>query len=93
VIKEVIEKNQSDFVGFFNNAQPLSTRMHQLELLPGVGKKHMWQIVEERKVEEFKTFEDIKKRVKLLPDPKKTIQRRIISELQGKEKYNLFVDA
>jgi len=92
VINDIIDKNEAKFVDFFNKAQPLSTRMHQLELLPGVGKKHMWQIIEERRIDEFKTFNDIKKRVKLLPDPKKTIIRRIMSELDGKEKYNLFVD-
>jgi putative nucleotide binding protein len=92
VINEIIDKNEKLFVDFFNEARPLSTRMHQLELLPGVGKKHMWQIIEERRVEPFKSFEDIKKRVKLLPDPKKTIVRRIMSELQGKEKYNLFIE-
>lgn len=91
VINDIIEKDQQRFIDFFNKAQPLSTRMHQLELLPGVGKKHMWQIIEERRVEPFKSFEDIKKRVKLLPDPKKTVMRRILSELQGKEKYNIFV--
>jgi len=92
VIKDIIEKNEKLIVEFFNKAQPLSTRMHQLELLPGVGKKHMWQIVEERRNEVFKSFDDIKKRVKLLPDPKKTVMRRIMSELQGKEKYSLFVE-
>jgi len=92
VINEIIEKNEKKFVDFFNKALPLSTRMHQLELLPGVGKKHMWQIIEERKIEEFKTFDDIKKRVKLLPDPKKTIVRRILSEIKGKEKYHLFFE-
>ena len=65
--------------------------MHVLELLPGLGKKHMWEIVEERRVEPFKSFDDLKKRVKLLPDPLKIIVKRINSELQGKEKYYLFV--
>lgn len=92
VIDDIIKKNEKDIIDFFNKAQPLSTRMHQLELLPGVGKKHMWQIIEERKGEPFKSFDDIKKRVKLLPDPKKTVMRRILSELEGKEKYNLFVE-
>jgi putative nucleotide binding protein len=92
VIKDIVDKNEADFIAFFNKAMPLSTRMHQLELLPGLGKKHMWQIIEERRGEEFKDFEDIKKRVKLLPDPKKAIVKRIILELSGDEKYNLFVD-
>src|SRR3989338_5390777 len=35
VVKEIVKKNEKKFVDFFNKAQPLSTRMHQLELLPG----------------------------------------------------------
>ncbi len=92
VVNEIVDKNEKRFVDFFNKAMPLSTRMHQLELLPGVGKRHMWQIIDERDAEEFKSFEDIRKRVKLLPNPKKAIIRRIMKELQGTEKYNLFVD-
>lgn len=92
VIKEIVDNNEQFFIEFFNNAKPLSTRMHQLELLPGLGKKHMWQIIEERKGEDFKNFDDIKKRVKLLPDPRKAVVRRIMEEIKGAEKYNLFVD-
>jgi putative nucleotide binding protein len=92
VISDIIDKNEKRFVEFFNMAQPLSTRMHQIELLPGVGKKHMWQIIEERRVKPFENFEDIRARVKLLPDPKKTIVRRILLELEGSEKYGLFVE-
>jgi len=90
-IKQLVKKNEQKYVDFFNKAQPLTTRMHVLELLPGLGKKHMWEIVEERRVEPFKDFEDLKKRVKLLPDPQKIVIKRIVSELEGKEKYNLFV--
>lgn len=92
VIKDIIRKNDKRFIDFFNKAQPLSTRMHQLELLPGLGKKHMWQIIEARKEKPFENFEDLKKRVKLLPDPEKTIIRRIIKELEGAEKHKIFVD-
>src|SRR3989338_416617 len=41
-VKDIVEKNEKKFVDFFNSAQPINTRRHQLELLPGVGKKHMW---------------------------------------------------
>jgi len=92
IIKEMVEKNPKRFVDFFNNAQPLSTRMHQLELLPGLGKKHMWEIIDERKGDPFKDFNDIKKRVKLMPDPEKAIIKRIMAELSGKEKHRIFVD-
>jgi putative nucleotide binding protein len=91
VIENIVEENEARFVEFFNKAQPLSMRMHQLELLPGLGKKHMWEIVDERKVEPFKDFADIKKRVSLLPDPKSIIVKRIIKELDGLEKHKIFI--
>lgn len=92
VIKEIVNKEEKRFVEFFNNAQPLSTRMHQLELLPGLGKKHMWEILDARKEKPFENFADIKKRVKLMPDPQKAIIRRIVKELSGTEKHRVFVD-
>ena len=92
VVKDLVQKEEKNFVEFFNKAQPLTTRMHQLELLPGLGKKHMWEIIEERKDKPFESFDDIKKRVKLMPDPEKAIIKRIISEIQGKEKHKIFAD-
>ncbi len=92
VIKEIVHINQTKFIEFFNKAQPLSTRMHQLELLPGLGKKHMWEIIEAREEKPFENFADIKSRVKLMPDPEKTVVKRIVSELEGNEKYHIFVD-
>ena len=93
VVDQIVKANEDRFVQFFNKAQPLSTRMHILELLPGVGKKHMWEIVEERRGEPFTSFENMKSRVKLMPDPKKAVVKRILLELEGKEKHHLFVDA
>jgi putative nucleotide binding protein len=52
----------------------------------------MWELLEKRKEKEFENFEDIKERVKLLPDPEKVVIRRIISELKGSDKYKIFVD-
>jgi len=92
VVKQLVEKSEKRLVEFVNLAQPLSTRMHVLELLPGVGKKHMWEIIEQRGNDPFKSFEDIKKRVKLMPDPEKAFVRRILKELSGTEKHLLFVD-
>ncbi len=92
VVESIVKKHEKRFIEFFNNARPLSTRMHQLELLPGLGKKHMWQVVESRKEKEFESFADIKNRVKLMPDPDKVIIKRILQELQGTEKHRIFVD-
>ena len=92
VIKDIIKKNEKKFIEFFNKAQPLGTRMHQLELLPGLGKKHMWQILESREEKPFESFADLKNRVKLMPDPEKAVLKRILQELEGKEKHKVFVD-
>ncbi len=92
MIKDTVDKNEARFVEFYNKAQPLSTRMHSIELLPGMGKKHMWEIIEARDEKPFATFEDMRQRVKLVPDPKKAIVKRIMLELEGNEKHNLFVD-
>ncbi|MFT4344016.1 MAG: DUF655 domain-containing protein [Candidatus Woesearchaeota archaeon] len=90
IIKDIITKDESRFISFFNTARPLTTRMHQLELLPGFGKKHMWEIINERDNADFTSFADLKKRVKLLPDPEKAVLKRMIKEIEGNEKYRLF---
>ncbi len=90
-LKDLVHKDEQRFVQFFNMAQPLTMRMHQLELLPGLGKKYMWEILEARKQSLFKSYADIRERVKLISDPEKLIIRRIFSELSGGEKHKLFV--
>ena len=90
-VKQIVESQEQRFVDFFNKAMPLNTRMHILELLPGLGKKHMLEIVEQRRDEPFKNFDDIRARVKLMPDPKSAIVKRILSEISGAEKHALFV--
>ena len=91
VVSDLVEKNEKKYVEFFNKAGPINMRMHQIELLPGIGKRHMLEILEIRDQKSFESFEDIKERVKLIPDPKQSIIRRIILEMEGKEKHYLFV--
>lgn len=96
VIEEIIKSREDKFIGFFNNAGPISTRLHQLELLPGIGKKHMWDIIKARQEKPFESFDDIKKRVTMLSDPVKLLSKRVLMELEdtgdrkGKRKYVLF---
>ncbi|PIN74734.1 DNA-binding protein [Candidatus Woesearchaeota archaeon CG10_big_fil_rev_8_21_14_0_10_37_12] len=92
VIKDLVQKNENFFVNFFNTAKPLTTRMHQLELVPGFGKKHMWDVLEKRDEKKFESFKDLRERVKLIPDPEKAIVKRILKELSGDEKHKIFVD-
>ncbi len=91
-VTQLVNEQEARFVEFFNSAQPLSTRTHAFELLPGVGKKHMWEIVEARGQGPFRSYEDIKARVKLMPDPQKVLVARVLNEILGKEKHCLFVD-
>ena len=90
VVADIVAQNEAKFVTWFNNAAPLTMRMHQLELLPGLGKKHMWDIIEKRSEKPFENFADIKARVRLMPDPKKAIVRRILGEILGDEKHHIF---
>jgi len=64
------------FVEFFNKAQAINTRLHQFELLPGLGKKHTAAILEAREDKEFDSFEDIHNRVTNIPSPEKVIEKR-----------------
>jgi len=90
-VKSVVKEREKEFVEFFNRARPITMRLHQLELLPGIGKKHMWKILEEREEKPFESFEDLKKRVEFIPDPERMITRRIMMELKGADRYKLFV--
>ncbi len=90
-VEKLVAEQEQRFVDFFNNAQAMNTRLHQLELLPGFGKKHMQEVLEAREKKPFKSFEDIKARVSNIPDPKKTIEKRIMEELLERQRFNLFV--
>lgn len=86
-VKKLVEENEDKFVRWFNECGSLTTRLHRLELLPGVGKKHMWDITKIRSAKPFESFKDIAERVPLLQDPKKLIVKRIIMELKGQDEH------
>lgn len=90
-ISKVVKTKEKKFVDFFNNAQAINTRLHQLELLPGFGKKHTQAILEARGQKLFESFEDIKSRVHNLPDPERAIEKRIMEELTEIQRNNLFI--
>jgi|SRR3989304_4214177 len=90
VIEKIVETREKEFVQFFNTAGPISLRAHQLELLPGVGKKHAQALLEERQKKPFESFEEIKQRVPSV-DAKKVVIDRIVEELENKDRHRLFV--
>lgn len=90
VIERVVKEREQEFVEFFNKADAINKRVHQLELLPGLGKKYTKEILAQREIGKFESFEDMKKRIPNLPFPEKTIEKRILLELTEFERYNLF---
>lgn len=92
IIQEIVLSREKDFVKFFNEARAITTRFHMLELLPGLGKKSMWSVIEERKKRPFDSFKDIEERVSSIHKPEKLIAKRIEAELsEAEQKYHIFV--
>lgn len=89
VISRIVLNREKWFINFFNTARAITPRMHALELIPGIGKKYMWQVINEREKKPFESFEDLQKRTEI-PNPVKLITKRILEELSGESKYRLF---
>ncbi|MDD5148736.1 MAG: DUF655 domain-containing protein, partial [Candidatus ainarchaeum sp.] len=90
-IEKLVLDDKQRFLDFFNASGSITIKRHQLELLPGLGKKHMLDILAERQKKPFESFEDLEQRVHLMPNPAKTIAKRIIEELENPdEKHFLF---
>ncbi|UPW00091.1 DUF655 domain-containing protein [Halorussus gelatinilyticus] len=91
-IRDVVETDEERFVNFYNDAQPITLRLHQLNLLPGIGKKLRNNILEERKRKPFQSFEDLGERVSGLHNPKEVLVERILEEIREEDlKYRTFV--
>lgn len=90
VIENIVRTNEKRFVDYINQAQPINPRIHSLELIPGIGKTYMMSILSEREKKLFESFDDLQKRVGLR-DPSKLISRRIVDEITGTERMNIFV--
>jgi putative nucleotide binding protein len=89
VIEKIVLNREKDFVHFFNVARAVTARMHSLELIPGIGKKYMWVIINEREKHLFESFEDLLQRTNI-PEPAKLLRKRVLEELSGESKYQLF---
>ena len=98
-IRDIVEAQEDRFVEFFNTTDSVSTRLHTLELIPGIGKKYMWEIINAREEKPFESFEDISQRLPTIADPAGMIVKRVLQELdttnpkRGKNKYNIFTQA
>ncbi len=90
VVQEIVKKREADFINFLNKAGPLNIRSHLLEMLPGIGKKHLDAIVSARQQKPFENFKDFHDRVAHVTSIDEVFTQRIIEELQGDSKYYLF---
>ncbi len=90
VVENIVKSNETKYVAYFNELQPLTPRLHGLELIPGIGKTFMKQIVDGRERQPFKSFDELQQRVGLR-EPAKLIAKRIVEELSGGSRINLFV--
>ncbi len=89
ILEDEVLNYEEEFINFFNNSTSITPRMHALKLLPGVGQKHMWEILETRERQKFVTFQDISDRTSISA-PARLVAQRIIKELSRDVKYYLF---
>jgi putative nucleotide binding protein len=90
VCEVIVKNNEARYVAYFNELQPLTPRLHGLELIPGIGKTFMKTIIELREKQPFASFDDIQNRVGLR-EPAKLVAKRIAEELTGASRVNIFV--
>ncbi len=90
IVEKIVTEREKVFVEIFNIAQPITIKLHALELIPTIGKKHLRIILEERRKKPFESYKDLVERGKI-SNPVKLLTERILKELMGREKYYLFV--
>ncbi|HEX7033451.1 MAG TPA: DUF655 domain-containing protein [Nitrososphaera sp.] len=90
IVEKIVVANEKRFVEYINMSQPITPRIHALELIPGIGKTYMMTIIKERDKKKFENFADLQNRVGLR-DPAKLVAKRIIEEIMGQARMNLFV--
>ncbi|MCK4332515.1 MAG: DUF655 domain-containing protein [Thermoplasmatales archaeon] len=91
ILLDMVHNLEERFIKFFNEASAISTRFHVLELLPGLGKKMMHEILDERRKKPFTSFQEMQDRIDFLRSPDKLIAKRIELELtDSNQKYRIF---
>jgi putative nucleotide binding protein len=90
IVEKIVLANEERFVSYINSAQPITPRIHSLELIPGIGKTYMMSIINDREKEKFTSFSDIQSRIGL-KDIHKLVAKRIIEEITKETRMSLFV--
>lgn len=90
IVEKIVLANEGRFVTYINTAQPITPRIHSLELIPGIGKTYMMSIINDREKKGFTSFSDIQSRIGL-KDIHKLIAKRIVEEITNETRMTLFV--
>lgn len=91
VVEDLVEDEANRFVDFYNEAGPITLRLHQLDLLPGIGDTLRNNILDQRKRGPFEDFADVSERVSGLHNPREVLVERILEEIREDDmKYYLF---
>lgn len=90
IVEKIVLANEERFVSYINTAQPITPRIHSLELIPGIGKTYMMSIINDRENKEFTSFSDIQSRIGL-KDIHKLVAKRIVEEITKETRMTLFV--
>lgn len=92
-IDMILEKQSKRFMSFINKASPISLRQHSLHLLKGIGPKSLTNILDERKILPFSSYEEFEERTKA-KDIRGLLKERIIEEITTEDiKHRLFTRA
>jgi putative nucleotide binding protein len=93
-ITAIISENEQRFIEYYNNAQPIGLRQHQLDFLPEIGDTRRDAIIDERKLEPFDDFADLETRVDSLSNPQTLLVDRVLTELRERNdaRYKLLVN-
>lgn len=89
-VDEIVREKEDEFVNFFNRAGPITIRKHSLELIAGIGKKYLSDLIWERDKKPFTSFEDIKERCSFLQNPVQAVAKRLMDEINEKDDFKFF---
>jgi putative nucleotide binding protein len=91
-VESIISTNEQRFIDYYNTAQPISLRRHQLDLLPGIAESRRNAIIRKRERRPFENFADLEDRVERLKNPQAILAERVLTELRDDVKYTLLVE-
>ncbi len=89
-INLIVKENEEKYIDIINKLGSVNVRLHSLSLIPGVGKKMVQKILEERRKALFTSYSDFDTRVGFTSGIANSIQERIMEELESKDKYRIF---